>query len=336
MDNSNNKTNFQKSVWKQTQDDNLDDWKLFFDCNPKDKAISTKNIDQQVKLVNLNSKKNIILGSVVMTPSGIGRLIKQDKNICAVKLMKTNEEINFEDEEILVYFPVYIRILEKDFSNWHKISVPANGSVASIRKSLEERKIIEKDRSFSLIFNGSELKEESFFDQLEFRPDSKVLLFGLKNNSCKISRFTTVNSWWYTYATDGITFSVNKKIRLSGVGMYGSHEGKIQSGSLSIHEGNSVIAGSPIYEELIEVPASPNQTEAIVPINFKKPINIKAGLDYTIQFHSTNYCYFYYGSGGTAKMTGDKKVEFNFQFTSGSSQGSSVESGNFPEFYYFA
>lgn len=343
MDNSNNLNNnvpnFQRSTWKQVQEENTDDWKMFFDCDPKDKPITSTNsakpnkIEQQVKLVNYNSKKSIILGSVVMSPSGIGRLIKQDKNISSIKLIKTNEDLNFEDEEILVYFPVYIRIIDKDFSNWHKVSLPANGSVANIRKTLEERKIVEKDKTFTLIFNGVELKEETFFDQLDLRPDSKILLFGLRNSLCKVTRFNTINQWWYTHQTDGITFSVNKNIRLSGVGLYGSHEGKIQSGSVTVHEGNSKV-GIPIYEELVEIAASPNQAEAVVPVNFKKPISIKHGLDYTIQFISTNNCYFYYGGGGLAKVVGEKKIEFDFKFTS--SNGSSVESGNFPELYYYA
>ena len=43
-------------------------------------------------------------------------------------------------------------------------------------------------------------------------------------------------NWRYSYNTDGITFSCNKTIKLTGVGMYGSHEGKIQSGILKIYE----------------------------------------------------------------------------------------------------
>lgn len=336
MDNS-NINNFQRSIWKQTQDEFGDDWKLFFDVNAKEKTniSKTTSADQHVKLVNYTAKKNLILGTPVMTPSGIGRLVKQDKNLSTVKLMKTNEDVNFEEEEILINFPLYIRVIDKEFSNWHKIFVPTNGNVSSIRKCLEERKVVEMEKFFTLVFNTIELKEETFFDQLDLRPESKILLFGLKSNQCKLVRFTKLNSWWYTYATDGISFSVNKQIKLSGLGMYGSHEGKIQLGNLTIHEGNNN-TGVTLFEEAIEIPASPSETEPIVPIKFKKPITIKAGIDYTLQFHCTNYCYFYYGSQGKKKVFGDSKVEFEFKFTNGSNHGSSAESGNFPEFYYFA
>jgi hypothetical protein len=345
MDNSNNNntnSNFQKSIWKHVQDENGDDWKMFFDCNPKDKVpvSKTTNSESQIKLISTNTKKNIILGTLVMTPSGLGRLIKQDKTISTIKLIKTNEDVNFEEDDVLMFFPIYIRIIEKDFSNWHKISVPANGSIISIRKTLEERKVIEKDKTFNLIFNGSDTKEETFFDQMpELLPNSKFLLFGLKNNLCKLSRFTTINSWWYTYAIDGISFCVNKSIRLTGVGLYGSHEGKIQSGTITLHEGSSNLGsfgGIYLLSELIEVPASPNQSEPLTPIYFKKPVSIKQGVDYTIQFQCSTYCYFYYGSQGSAKAIGDKNVEFEFKFTNNSNHGSNVDSGNFPEFYYYA
>lgn len=334
MDNSNQK-NFQKSIWKQVKDESFEDWKMFFDNNTKEKIQAKTNSEQQVKLIDYNARKNLVLGTLVMTPNGIGRLIKQDKNFSSVKLIKTNEDVNVEDNQILLYFPVYIRILDKEFSNWYKVSLPANGNVENLKKILEEKKVVEKDKSFTVVFNGLELKEETFFDQLDLRPESKLLLYGLRSTMCKVSRFTTINSWWYTYQTDGITFNVSKKIRLSGISLYGSHEGKIQTGILSIIEGNSG-SGLPVMEENIEVPSSPSQSQPLTQINFRKPVNIKPNQDYTILFKSDNYCYFYYGSLGQASLVGEKKVQFNFKFTNNSSHGSNAESGNFPELFYYA
>lgn len=336
MDNS----NFQGSIWKYVKETNDDDWKLFFNYSEKEKikGSSKKGVNEhQVKLSDFNSKKNLILGTLVMTPSGIGKLTKQDKNVSTVKLVKSNEEHNFEDNLIQIQFPVYIRILDKEFSNWHKVYVLANSNVDQLKKTLEEKKIVPKEKSFTLVFNGLELKDEAFFDQLDLRPESKILLYGLKSSICKVERYLSVNTWWYTYQVDGVTFNVNKKIRLSGLGMYGSHEGKTQNGTIYILEGNiGNSTASAVYEEVIEVPPSPSQSEAIVQINFRKAVAIKPNQDYTIQFRCTNYCYLYYGSQCPPTVTGDKNVVFSFKFTNNSSHGSNAESGNFPVFYYLA
>ena len=329
--------NFKNSIWKHVVDETDDDWKLVFNYNETERVKSSKGINEhQVKLNDYNAKKNMVLGTLVMTPRGIGRLTKQDKNVSTVKIIKSNEEHNFEDHLILLQFPIYIRILDKEFSNWHKIFISATSSVEGLKKLLEDKKIVPKEKSFTIIFNGLELKDEVFFDQLELRPESKLLLFGLKNSVCKVERFTAVNSWWYTYATDGITFNVNKKIRFTGIGMYGSHENKVQSGILCISEGNQANSINYIYEDTVDIPASPTQNEAVHTVEFKKSVPLKANQDYTIQFKCNNYCYFYYGTQGTSTSNGDKNVVFNFKFTNGSSHGSNAESGNFPVFYYLA
>ena len=93
--------------------------------------------------------------------------------------------------------------------------------------------------------------------------------------------------------------------------------------------------GQVFYEEPVEVPAAPDQNNSITQIIFKKPVNLKPQIDYTIQLICTNYCYLYYGGGGKNTTEGEKGVEFSFKYTLGSSHGSGIESGNFPEFYYY-
>jgi hypothetical protein len=321
-----------QSTWKQTQDG---DWKLFFNLN----AESTPKLENETQLKLLlegSSKKSLKMGSLVMTPKGIGRLIKLDNKIATVKFLLDEQEDNFEEPLILPEFPIYLRILDKDFSNWYRLMVPANGSVETLKKLIEELKIVDASTcNYLVIYNGVEIKDEQFFDQIDLRPNAKMLLCGLKMTQCKILRFSTTYNWWYTYNTDGLTFTVNKKIRLSGVGMYGSHEGKIQSGTLKIFEGTASV-GTILYEEPVEIPPAPEQNNCITPIHFKKPVSIKPHLDYTIQLVCTNYCYLYYGSGGKSTVEGEKNIEFYFKYTQGSSHGTGVESGNFPEFYYFA
>merc|ERR1712096_430819 len=73
---------------------------------------------------------------------------------------------------------------------------------------IEYMKIIDPNTSnYSLIYNATELKDELFFDQLELKPNSKFLLCGLKMTQCNINRFNLTYNWWYTYSSDGISFS---------------------------------------------------------------------------------------------------------------------------------
>jgi hypothetical protein len=326
---TNNEIN--QSIWKQTKDGH---WKLYFNMNDDNKI---ENNNQQMKFLFDPNRKNLKLGSLVMTPKGIGRLIKLENKISTIKFLKDEQEDNFEESLILSEFPIYIRVLDNDFSNWYRIMVPANGSIESLKKSIEELKIIDSNSTnYLLIYNGSEVKDELFYDQIELKPNSKILLCALKMTQCKLSRFNITYNWWYTYNTDGITFSVNKKIKLCGLGLYGSHENKTQNGNLKIFEGTVSSISSILYEEPVEVIPSPDQNNAIIPIYFSKPINIKPQVDYTVQLISTNYCYLYYGNGGKSQIEGEKGIEFFFKFTNGSSHGTSIESGNFPEFYYYA
>ena len=80
------------------------------------------------------------------------------------------------------------------------------------------------------------VKDEFIFEQLDLKSNCKILLTGQKLIIYKFNRFNNTMNWRYSYNTDGITFSCNKTIKLTGVGMYGSHEGKIQSGILKIYE----------------------------------------------------------------------------------------------------
>lgn len=321
------------SIWRQTEEG---DWKLFFNLN-QESGVKIENESQIKAIFDSANKKGVKMGSLVMTPKGIGRLIKLENKSATVKFMKEDKEETFEESSIMSEFPIYLRILDKDFSNWYRIQLPANGSIEVLKRLIEEIRLVDPNTSnYILIYNGMEIKEEFFFDQLDLRINAKILLSCLKMSHSKLNRFTTTYNWWYTYNSDGITFSVNKRVKLAGVGLYGSHENKVQSGTLKIFEGCVNSMGAILYEETVEVPAAPDQNSAIIPINFKKPVNLKAQIDYTIQLICTNYCYLYYGGGGKGTVEGERGVEFYFKYTLGSSHGTGIESGNFPEFYFYS
>ncbi len=321
------------SVWKQSEDGS---WKLFFKVN--EESHQRVESETQIKAVfDSANKKSLKMGFLVMTPKGIGRLSRLDNKIATIKFLKDDKEETFDESLILAEFPIYLRIMDKDTSNWFRLIVPANGSIESLKKQIEDLKIIDSTSSnYIMIHNGSETKDEFFFDQIDLRPGAKFLLCGLKMTQNKISRYTVTYNWWYTYNTDGITFSVNKRIKICGVGLYGSHENKVQNGTIKIYEGSTSNMGSVLFDEPVEIPAAPEQNSAVIPINFKKAVNIRPQIEYTIVLICTNYCYLYYGGGGKATIDAEKGVEFTFKYTPGSSHGTGIESGNFPEFYYYS
>lgn len=189
-----------------------------------------------------------------------------------------------------------------------------------------------------MVYNGHELRDDLFFDQLDIRINSKILLAKLKMIPCKIKRFPeTFNQWWYVSTTmDGITFSCSKKIKLTGVGLFGSHENKTISVNLKIIEGTPTSIGSCLVDEMVEVPPATDPTNCITPYSFKRGVTIKQNIQYTAQLmivnNPNNYAYTYYGSSGVATVEGEKKADFTFTYVAGAS--TSIESGLFPEFYY--
>ena len=320
-----------ESIWKQ---DKKGDWKLFF--NTEYNSIP-EEIDQKQKFYGATkiNQKTLNLGTLVMTPEGIGRLLKIENKIGRITISKTKKESDFPLEKISNNFVSLIKVYDKEISNWFRITLPVNGNIETLKKILIEMKIVDLQISdYLLVTNGIELKDEYTFEQLSLKSNCKILLCGQKLINCKVNRFHQILNWWYSYNMDGITFSCNKKIKLTGVGMYGSHEGKTQNGTLKIYENDS--PSNLLCDEFIEILPSADQSSAVVPIHFKKPIVIKQNIDYTIQFQCSNYCYLYYGNGGMSTVEGEKGVEFYYKFTQGSPHGTNVQSGNFPELYYYA
>lgn len=84
------------SIWRTTKGGN---WQIFYEVDKKgDSALSEvylKNFQENT------SGSTFKMGGLVMTPNGIGRLIKLEESIATVKFLKTEEEINYPEKEIL-------------------------------------------------------------------------------------------------------------------------------------------------------------------------------------------------------------------------------------------
>jgi hypothetical protein len=261
--------------------------------------------------------------------------------------------MKFNLSELSSEFSVYLKIINKEEVVSYKLNVPANGDINSIKCLIEELEIInEEGLDYRILSNkGVEVKDFQTFEELNLQSDDKFLLAGTMKIENKISRFPETCDYWYCNP-DGIVFSVNKRIKLTGIGLYMSVEGGNLSGTLSIYEVEGEAQGRSrrgrgrlrnniadngysedlIYEQEAVVNYDLNNSEKIVKITLKKPINIKAFSDYKVLFNSSLSTELWYGEGGKATVLGEKRVEFMFKQ---SHYDSNFNMGNFPEFYYY-
>ena len=99
-----------ESIWKQ---DKKGDWKLFF--NTEYNSIP-EEIDQKQKFYGATkiNQKTLNLGTLVMTPEGIGRLLKIENKIGRITISKTKKESDFPLEKISNNFVSLIKVYDKN------------------------------------------------------------------------------------------------------------------------------------------------------------------------------------------------------------------------------
>ena len=92
-----------------------------------------------------------------------------------------------------------------------------------------------------------------------------------------------------------------------------------------------------IAEESIEITPSTNTNKlgAITQFYFSKPIFCKQNQDYLIVFQTKVNTNTFYENNGKPFIDGEKGVSFSFKRALGKSGGTGVETGNFPELYYY-
>ena len=106
------------SIWNQ---DNNGEWKLYFNTDSDISSPSQKNKEEQKIKKSLNtSDKNLVLGTLVMTPEGIGRLIKSADGIAHIRFNQEIKEHQFKINEISSTFNCYISFINNGIpSIWY-------------------------------------------------------------------------------------------------------------------------------------------------------------------------------------------------------------------------
>ena len=314
----------ESSIWNQ---DKNGDWKLYFNTDSEISKISPQNKEEKTsKKDNINvSDKNLLLGTLVMTSKGIGRLIKSIDGIAHIRFNQDVNEYEFPINEVSNTFNCFISFILKGNIDKVRLKLKVSGKVENIFEELEKIKKINLNSSnYSLIYNKSILKNETTFEQLKLENNTKMLIL-------EIAQF--VQKFWYCYNQDGICFSPSENIKLLGISLYCPHDNNVMNGTIKILEGNS-FAGKVLIEENADVQPSNNKLNPLAKIKLNKSVFCKKNLDYIISFTTNANTNCYSGSKGKSYIEGEKGVNFTFKRVEGNKGGSSVESGNFPELFY--
>ena len=325
-------TEISPSVWQQNE---KGDWRLYYNTNLQLNNIPTYRggVEQSKNKKNNISEKNLLLGTLVMTPKGIGRLIKNDEGEGIIRFKDNLVEEKFPIKEITNDFNCFIYDYSNGF-NIIRLKLKVLGSINDIFEELGKiKKLNTNEINYSLIYKGIVLKNDFTFEQLNISNNCKILLLIEYNIRYTLSRFPNIGEFWYSYAIDGICFIPSQNIKLMGIGLFGSHENKLIDSTLKILDGPS-FSSNIIYEENIEISPGINKNNAISKNFFPKSIVCKQEKEYSIILISKTNSNCYYGHHGKPVIEGEKGVIFTFKRLQGRSSGSGIESGNFPELYY--
>ena len=134
------------SVWQQND---KGEWKLYFNTESVQlsKQASLNQDLSNYKKNNVLSEKNIILGTLIMTPKGIGRLIKNSSGMATIRIKDDENEELFPIESITNYFNCFI----VDYSNCKiditRLKLKVSGKVEDIFTELTKLKKINPDEN---------------------------------------------------------------------------------------------------------------------------------------------------------------------------------------------
>ena len=311
-------------------------WKLYF--VPEQVLIYPEGRkDNMLTKDNKSLEQNLTLGDLVITPKGIGTIIKNIGGYAFIRFKQDIKEYKFLLNEISSYFNCYITFISNGIIDTIRIKLKISGNVSDIIKHLLIIKKINPFKyKYKFIYNQILLKKNNTFEKLNITNNSKILVLESKRQiKSKISRFKSIERNVPLRNQDGVSFSVSKDIELVGIGIYNPSAFRTElNGHLVILEGCSTM-GKAIIKKKIEIKYSEEKTTVITKILFSKPILIKKDNDYSLLILPRFSTLIYTGGNGNAFIQGDKGANFTFKKLLGNKGQSNEICGNFPELYYY-
>ena len=323
-------TEISPSIWSQ---DKNGKWKLYFNTGQEQPPHAYASHKKEQKNKNKNiSEKNLMLGTLMMTPKGIGRLIKNDNGIAYIRFNQNVQEYQFPIESVSNFFYCFIVYMIKGNIDIIRLKLKAGGIVENICEELSKiNKINLQKFNYYLLYNKSLLKNETSFEQLNLPNNAKILIYESSELEYKISRYQIIQKYFYCNYQDGITFSVTKDIYILGAGIFCSQENSIK-GTLKILEGPH-ITSKVLMEENAEI--LPSKSASVSKIKFSKGVLCKKNMDYSLIFISNISTNTYSGAKGSININGEQDVQFTFKRLIGNKGSTNPTYGNFPEIYYY-
>ena len=136
------------------------------------------------------------------------------------------------------------------------------------------------------------------------------------------------NQWRYRGRCDSIQFSVDKRIFIAGLGLYGSSNGASEYTVRIELKKNGMILGQNFTK--FKSDGSSNTFSVM----FDTPIQVEADMFYTASAVLDGTELSYFGQEGMAEIQCGK-VTFQFQCSSDSTNGTGVQGGQIPELIYY-
>lgn len=152
-----------------------------------------------------------------------------------------------------------------------------------------------------------------------------------------VKRFSKVeNRWGYSGTSDRIRFSVNKRIFVVGLGLYGAIHGpsdyNVKMQILNTETGSVCGENDTAF--------SCDGSQGIFRVMFKEPIELSPVVTY-VASATLKGADSYYGTKGQRKVVcdvtdgKDEKIIFHFSYATGNNNGTSVEDGQIPEIIFY-
>ena len=162
-------------------------------------------------------------------------------------------------------------------------------------------------------------------------PFSTIPRRGLKPQRCR--RFQSCayrsNQWRYRGRCDSIQFSVNRRIFISGLGLYGSNNGaSAYSVKIELKRSGAVLGQC-------QTKFSSDGSSNTFSVYFDHPVQVEPDTFYAANATLDGTELSYFGQEGLTEVT-VAKVTFQFQCSSDSTNGTGVQGGQMPELIFFA
>ncbi|XP_076800677.1 BTB/POZ domain-containing protein 1-like [Clavelina lepadiformis] len=168
--------------------------------------------------------------------------------------------------------------------------------------------------------------------RVRFSDRARCSITGKEYSVCRF--LDVAERWGYSGTSDRIRFSVNRKIYLVGLGLYGAilSPSDYQVNIQVVSADNGTVLGQN------DTGFSCDGSDKTFRVMFKRPIEIKPNQVY-IACATLNGQDSYYGTQGQRRVTkdtpNDGQIVFTFTFAPGNNNGTSVEDGQIPELIYY-